>query len=355
MVNQNPYNQGPMMLPQLPVLPSSLRKMVIIPKWFPQNGLIAYLLAIAAVSIMYLSNSLPWYYMFSGVVAVIVFFLYGSNIVEEYSILKIRREKAFEKRVFRMAFAFRLAWMFLIYTVFMNLYGNAFGFESGDAEAYDDLGKFVAGLLAKGDFHFYDNIAAFSHNDDIADMGYGVYVGLIYWLTGIRSVGDTSALSILTIRILKCLWSALTVLLIYRLAKRNFGEQTGRVAAIFVALWPNFWYYCGAHLKEVEMVFLAVLFVEQADQMLRSRQFTAWKVAPILLIGATMLTFRTPLALVAFLSLMFSVVMSSQRVMSWGKRVIVGMLVILLLGVTLGNRIEEQTRGLLDKVLSDQQ
>ena len=59
------------------------------------------------------------------------------------------------------------------------------------------------------------------------------------------------------------------------------------------------------------MVFLAVLFVEQADQMLRSRQFSAWKVIPVLLIAAALFTVRTPLGFVAILALVFSLVMSS--------------------------------------------
>ena len=103
------------------------------------------------------------------------------------------------------------------------------------------------------------------------------------------------------------------------------------------------------------MVFLGVLFVEQADQMLRSRQFTAWKVIPVLLIAAAMFTVRTPLGIVALLALTFSVVMSSSRVVSWGKRVIVGGLAILLIFVTAGNRIQEQSRGLLESVHSGQQ
>lgn len=131
---------------------------------------------------------------------------------------------------------------------------------------------------------------------------------------------------------------------------RNFGDKVARLAAIFCALWPNFWYYCSAHLKETEMVFLAVLFVEQADQMLRSRKFTVWKVVPVLLIAAALFTFRTPLALVALLALLFSIVMSSTRVVSWGKRIIVGVLAIALVGIVAGNRIQEKANRLVEDV-----
>ena len=211
-------------------------------------------------------------------------------------------------------------------------------------EMHLDLGlDFSAAFIED---HFRETFTHYNDEIDLSDMGYAIYVGFIYWLTGN---------SILVVRLIKCVLSSITVVLMYRLAKRNFGEQTGRMAAIFIALWPNFWYYCSAHLKETEMVFLGVLFVEQADQMLRSRQFTAWKVIPILLIAAALFTVRTPLAIVALLSLVFSVVMSSTRVVSWGKRMVVGGLAIALIGVVAGNRIEEQSRSLLEQVQGGQQ
>ena len=318
----------------------------VFPKWLSRNAIIVYFLALMVVTFMYSSYSLPWYYMLSGGVSVLVFFLYGSTLAQELSVVKIRREKRFEQRIFLIAFIPRLIWMILIYTIFMQTYGDAFGFENADATYYNDLGRFVAGLIDNGNFHFYDEITKWSGHDDISDMGYGIYVGLVYYLT------DNS---IIAVRLLKCIWSSLTVVLLYRLAKRNFGEQTARMAAIFCALWPNFWYYCGAHLKETEMVFLGVLFVEQADQMLRSRQFTAWKVVPVLLIAAAIFTVRTPLGLVALLALVFSIVMSSSKVVNWGKRIIVGVLAIALIGVVAGNRLEEKTMSLLEASKTNQE
>lgn len=316
----------------------------IFPKWLTRNALIVYFLVLAIVSFMYSAYSLPWYYMLSGVVAVMVFFLYGSTAIKDTLIEKIKKEKRFEKRLLLIAFIPRVLFMLLLYWIFQANFGDAFGFENADANYYHVQGQMFAEALKNGRF-----VEEWKHANlgaDISDLGYASYVGLIYTLKN-----D----SIILVRLLKCVWSALTVLLVYRLAKRNFGEQTGRMTAIFCALWPNFWYYCTCHLKEAEMVFLAVLFVEQADQMLRSRQFTAWKVIPVLLIGASLFTIRTPLALVAFLSLIFSVVMSSTRVVSWEKRVIVGGLALGLIAVTLGNQIQEQTRSLVQNVQSGEQ
>lgn len=326
---------------------SARQEKSIFPKWLSQYSIAAYLLALMVVTFMYSAYSLPWYYMLSGVVAVLAFFLYGSKAIKDVALNKIRSEKNVEKRLFIIAFIPRLVYMLLIYWIFQANYGNAFGFENADADYYHELGEFVAEKIKQGNFHFYDEIPKWNGgNDDIADMGYGIYVGFIYWLAGS---------SILVVRLLKCIWSSVTVVLLYRIARRNFGEQTGRMAAIFVALWPNFWYYCTCHLKEVEMVFLGVLFVEQADQMLRSRQFTAWKIIPVLLIAAAIFTVRTPLGLVALLALIFSVVMGSKKVVSWGKRIIVGILAVLLIGVVAGNQIQERARGLAEQVQGNYQ
>jgi len=356
---QNIYNNQQMpphpSMQMMPQGPMPVRRRVMnraskmpdaFPKWLSQYSVVVYILALTVVSMMYSGYTLPWYYMLSGVVAIIVFFLFGSSLSERMTPLKIRKEKVFEQRVFWIAFILRAAWMFLIYLIFMQNYGDAFGFENADARYYHDLGEFVSGMIADGNFHFYDEISHWSGSDDLADMGYGIYVGLIYRLTGN---------SIIVVRLLKCIWSALTMVLVYRLSKRNFDPSTARVVALFCTLWPNFWYYCGAHLKETEMVFLSVLFVEQADQMLRSRQFTAWKVIPVLLIAAALFTFRTPLGLVALLALIFSIVMSSSRVVSWGKRIIIGGLAIALIGVTVGNRLQEKANTLVSNVQSGQQ
>ena len=103
------------------------------------------------------------------------------------------------------------------------------------------------------------------------------------------------------------------------------------------------------------MVFLATLFVEQADQMLRSRNFSVWKLAPVLAISAAFLTFRTALAIVTILCLLFSVVMSSTRVVSWGKRIIIGVLAAGLVVFSMGDSIASKNQELISAVQSNQQ
>lgn len=344
------YNQQPMMPPQprMPMRQRMTKGILMIrdafPKWLTQYSIVVYMSALGVVSLMYSSYSLPWYYVLSGIAAVLIFFLYGSFETKNLATERIRRDKTFEKKIFLLAIIPRLMWMILIYIIFMNTYGDPFGFENADTLFYNDAGSAIADAIDNGSF--FEEVKGISKSTELADLGHPIYLGFIYWLTG---------KSIIAVRLLHCLWSSLTVILVYRLAKRNFGSETARVAAIFCALWPNFWYYCGTHLKEPLMDFLVVLFVEQADQMLRSRKFTAWKILPVFLVGVSLFGFRTPLAIVALLALVFAIVLSSQRVVSWGKKIIVGILAIGLIGVTVGSQIEEQATNLLEQVEEGQQ
>lgn len=317
---------------------------IFLPKWISNKAIMVYVAALLLVTGIYFRYSIPWYYMLSGATSVFLFFYLGNKLSRTWGIDKVRSGKRFEKKIFWTSFALRLGWMLLIYTIFQNYWGDAFGFENADATFYDSAGQDFADGWRRGDLIGAWNRAL--KYADISDLGYTVYLGLVYALT------DNS---ILAARLLKCVWSALTVVLMYRLAKRNFGEDVGRMTAIFCMLWPNFWYYCSVHLKETEMVFLAVLFVEQADQMLRTRNFSAWKVVPILLISAALFTIRTPLALVTVLCLLFSIVMSSTRVVGWGKRIIIGLLALALIGVTMGNAIQEQAKDLMSQAQFGQQ
>jgi 4-amino-4-deoxy-L-arabinose transferase-like glycosyltransferase len=130
-------------------------------------------------------------------------------------------------------------------------------------------------------------------------------------------------------RIIKAALSAWTAVLIYKLATRNFGETTGRMAGVLCMLMPNLIYYCSFQLKEVEMVFLAVLFAERADYLLRKSRLTFLPTAMLMLIPAYMFMIRTALAAVLVLAFLCALVLSSEQIIKWGRRT-----VLILIAVT---------------------
>ena len=167
----------------------------------------------------------------------------------------------------------------------------------------------------------------------LSDMGYKTYLGVVYFF---------SFDSIWLVRILKALFSAYTCVLVYKLAGRNFGESTARLTAVFCMLMPNLIYYCGLHLKEVEMLFLIVLFVERSDYILRIKKIPIFQTILVVIIGLSLFTLRTVLGAVAFMALFSAMMFSSGKVLNWSKKLVLSFFVLLLLAIGLGESINQE-------------
>jgi hypothetical protein len=109
--------------------------------------------------------------------------------------------------------------------------------------------------------------------------------------------------------------------LIYKLASRNFGETTGRMAGIMCMLMPNLIYYCSFQLKEVEMVFLAMLFIERADALLRLPKMPLRSLLLLMLIPLYMFMIRTALAATLVMGFALALLLTSDRVVKGWRRV----------------------------------
>ena len=83
------------------------------------------------------------------------------------------------------------------------------------------------------------------------------------------------------------------------------------------------------------MLFLAVLFIERADYLLRKGKLAFMPTATLMLIPAVMFTIRTALAAVLVIAFFCTVILSSERVVSWGRRTLMLIMAILFAGMTL--------------------
>lgn len=98
---------------------------------------------------------------------------------------------------------------------------------------------------------------------------------------------------------------------------------------------PNLIYYCSFQLKEVEMVFLCVLFTERADFLLRKGKLAFMSTAALMLIPSVMFTIRTALAAVMVMAFFCALLLSSERIVSWGRRALLLLLALVFAGVVL--------------------
>lgn len=318
----------------------------IFPKWLSNNAIAVYFILLLAISLTFISYVMEWYFMLIGIAEVVGFFYYANYLTKQFGTQK--RERQFVRQLFWMSFVVRFIWVGFSYLLYRSMTGIPFGFNAADSLFYHSMGCFGQNLLYQGRLPSFLLMGQYAGGLGLSDYGYPLYLSLIYALTG----G-----SIFLTRVVKCFISAWTVVLIYRLTNRNFGQKVGRITAIICMLMPNLIYYCGLHLKETEMVFLTVAAIDQADQLLRERKFKLWKVLPMVICIGALFLFRTALAAVVVLAILTSLVLSSSRIVNWGRRIVIGLLAVSLLGVGFGSRIQEEVSEVFQQgtELSNQQ
>ena len=310
-----------------------------VPNPITNQAIVVYFAVMITTAIVFSELFMTWYWWLFGIVSVVGFFYFSNKLSKQWATI---RPKTFEHNLFWYTFFLRVAVMLFLYWFHNEMTGRPFMFHAADAYEYGEEAKWMAQTIRDGQFSTYLNYKFVQHNG-VSDAGYPMYLGLVYLLSG-----D----SIIVARLLKCLWSALSCVLMYRLGKRNFGESVGRMAAIFMMLEPHFSIYASMHLKETEMIFLMMLFLERADALLRSRNFNFKTISVVVIVMASLFTFRTVLGLTAIFSVAMALLLSSTRVMGWGRRIVV----LLVLGMSVlyfaGGRIMtevEQVWELKDK------
>lgn len=276
------------------------------PRAFSNKAIKYYIAILAVVSILALKHAMAWYFMAIGLASVYGFFHYASVLPEKW---KYYNDLQFEKKLFKTAFVIRLVYVLFAYVFYWIVTKTHFDFECGDVLFYHSTGETGADLIRHGAFSDFFNVL--SSYDSYGDMGYVTYLSVLYTF-----IGD----SILLARAVKAVFGAAMCVLVYKLASRNFDVPTGRLAGILFMLLPNAIYYCGSHLKEIEMVFLVLLFTERADNLLRARKYSISQVLGVLFLALLVFFFRTALAVVLVLSLGIATLMTSNKIVGRTKK-----------------------------------
>lgn len=283
--------------------------------------MLTYVAAIFCCNILFASHMLHWQWWFFGAIEVLGFFYFANRLSKYWFYLKPIH---FTQKIFWISFFLRALWVVVSYVLYQNWTGTAFSIDAADELFYNDVAQYAAGMMRNGDWNIYSNIIDYSGNIEYSDMGYPIYLTFLYWI-----FGD----SIIVARLIKAMLSAWTVILMYKFASRNFGEQVGRMTAIMCMLMPNLIYYCSFQLKEVEMVFLCILFVERADFLLRKGKLAFLPTAALMLIPAIMFMIRTALAATLVMAFFCALLFSSERIVSWGRRALLLTLALVFAGV----------------------
>ena len=202
------------------------------------------------MSLVFLKYMMNLEFIIIGITWVLLFFLLAHRYTKQWV---YPQEGKFIRKLFFTALTIRLIWVVFSYIYFFIKTGIPFEFGSKDALAYHNAAIWFSEV---GWSEALDYLSTGSRGD----AGYPLYLLVLYSIIGPN---------IFLTRVIKSILSAWMCVLVYMLAKRNLGDEVGRMAGIFCCLMPNLILYCGLHLKETEMLFLMVACLERADMMLR--------------------------------------------------------------------------------------
>lgn len=304
------------------------------PNKIAYRAIVLYLIALTAVSLFYSRYAMQFLFIAMGIVCVAGFFLLTNSITRDWL---NKPDGSFAWFLFGVALFIRVVYVIGSYYYFTDVVGTPFGFERGDAMGYHE----TAMWLMEEPWSTTDEY--FFHTPGVpdSDAGYPIYLTAIYKLCGPN---------VIIPRLLKAILSAWMCVFIYRIAQRSFGENTGKIAGVMCMLMPNFIIYCGNHLKETEMIFLEVAFLERLDYLIRNRKYNLWTILLPTLLALSLFYFRTVLGAAAVFGFVTSAVFSSTPTMKkgWRRATLIGWGLLFLIfstGSTIMNEVQTYWEG----------
>lgn len=297
------------------------------PKHIATKGIKIYLISLILVSVVFFRFAMGIEYTLLGLIWVVGFFSISSTATTRWAKMP---PKKFCSTVFWIAFTIRVIWVIFSYFFYSAKTGQPFEFGAADSIGYHhEALEFVEKGWEKA-FEYWKKKGAYS------DVGYPFWLLVLYNVFGP---------SIIITRLFKCVFSSLSCVLIYKLARRNIDELPGRMAAIFCVFMPNLIYYCGLHLKETEMLFLVCLYLERADDLLRCKRIPFFKIGYVLLLAASLFFFRTVLGSVLIISLFAGLIFSPESIIRRGRKIWISLWVVVSITVFAGGIISTEIEG----------
>ena len=293
-----------------------------LPDWFATYAVAMYAIALLGVSFINSAYAMDWYFWLFGIIWVTGFFFLSTKFSIDWNEIKIRKAKVFEKKLFITGLVIRTIYVFIIYAFYQSMTGRPHEFQGADSISYIEFAGDWCIYWENG--RLWTEIVEYAKTS-FSDMGYPLFI-----LLPLRWLGEENV--VMPLLLLNALMSSYMNVIVYRLTRRTINEPTARIAAIFCMLHPVFICYTGMTLKESLMTMLLVLFIDFADQLLRNRKYTFATVFPVVAIGISLFMFRTVLGMIAFMSVFFALVMIDSRIVGFGRKFIVG---VILAGVLL--------------------
>lgn len=298
-----------------------------LPQQVPSKAIITYFVSLGLISLVFWYYSMNAMYVLLGALEVVGFFLLTTQWSRDWQ--RVSKEQ-YAGILMGIAFIIRVIWVVVSFYYYKRITGVPFEIDSADAISYHEEAQWLASSDWSVAWWYYFG----PHAQGISEVGYPLFLTALYKLLGPN---------IIAVRIIKAFLSSFTCYLLYKLTSRTFGEELGRMAGIMCALMPNFIIYCGYHLKETEMVFLEVAFLERMDYLLRSRKINVLNIILPSVLAGSLFFFRTVLGAAAVFAAATGVLLSSTPAMNqgWRRVALIGWGVLSLIVLSSGTAMTE--------------
>lgn len=305
-----------------------------LPAYFSRTAILAYVAILSVCLVVFSGRRLPVLWITFGLVEVATFFWFSYILTHRWAALP---DPVFRKKLLTTALVIRILYVVFAYIFYKAMTGKPFEFLVADAEGYHQTALWIVDLVRHGNINTYFH---WQFRTGVADSGFPLFLSVIYLI---------AFKSIFVARLVNALLGAWTCVFIYKLARRNFGEEAGRISAILAMLLPTFIYYCGLHLKETTMVFFLMAFAERADHLLRQNTFKTWNLIVVVLLGGVLFFFRTVLAVTAWFALFSALLFSARRLIRSTRKTVyilwLAVAVMVLFSGRIFTEVEEQIKG----------
>ena len=313
------------------------------PKWISNKSIQLFFFVLILTNVVWNQYALSISYILVSSISVVLFF-YGTNVLTKK--WGVYSPAVFVKKIFQVGLIVRLIWCVFIYFFNIDHYDSPVG-SMEDTGFYMMTAKECAESLANGSLEFLD-IWFNNYNVALDDIGYPIFLGLQYLVT--FNISD-----VVIPFIFKSVLGAFSCILIYKVARRHFGEAVARITGIMCMFYPHMIYWCGSMMKEAEMVFLCCWFVERMDAVFMSKQFNLKALIFGSLLAFSLYLFRSALGIVAFGVVFISLFLSENRFISSSKKTVIAIVVSLVLLVSIGGQMKSQFAVMYNKVAGDAQ
>lgn len=284
--------------------------------WRKKDSLSAFFCFFICLSAIYsftLSLFAPIGFVLFGFTTVLFFLVGMVSFPYRFLLMSFRKRI---RVIFFASFFIHLFFLAILYIYYYSLDGTLFGPNAMDVTGYHFVPKWMAEEYSSTgtlNFQYYLDLVG-----SISDMGYIVWVFFWYiifgsnlWLQGLLNV----------------FFASFSAILVYKIASRHFDEKVGILAAVMMLLHPFFIYYNSIALKETIMLWLVLLFFEQAQSYYLFPNRKSFHLVLAFLTVLALTFFRNFLAIVLALAFLIHFVFNGTK-RSRGVTIIISIIIL---------------------------